>query len=313
MGVKTNITGGGGVGSDELTATKDYVLEGKEYVGADTDDEKGVGTMVDNGVKSNQSLNASQSTIIKKGYNPADYAVTANSLASQTSATASAGHILSGQTAWVNGSKVTGNITSMGGQTVTPQTYAQTVSTSGKYMSGNITVNGAALPPAGALKKGYTYSIGSNSVTGAYEGYESTPLYFYRNGSWSNLNSTGLTANDSSYDRVTYEANQIKLSRITTAGSSTIETFTRTNQTVNLTDYNYLKISGSHYPNFGVSQSEKVGITGGSSGLTAFAFNGGGTGILNISSMNGWYYIYFFIAGRGLSDLYISEIYLSKS
>lgn len=38
-------SGGGTVTSDELTATKELVLEGKSYVGSDTDDEAGTGTM----------------------------------------------------------------------------------------------------------------------------------------------------------------------------------------------------------------------------------------------------------------------------
>lgn len=41
----TNIGGGGGIGSDELTATKKQVLKGKTYVGADTNDEIGIGEL----------------------------------------------------------------------------------------------------------------------------------------------------------------------------------------------------------------------------------------------------------------------------
>ena len=38
---------GGGVSSDELSATKDMIVAGKTYVGADTDDEAGTGTLAD--------------------------------------------------------------------------------------------------------------------------------------------------------------------------------------------------------------------------------------------------------------------------
>lgn len=38
-------SGGGSTTSDELTVTKELVLEGKSYVGADTDDEAGIGAM----------------------------------------------------------------------------------------------------------------------------------------------------------------------------------------------------------------------------------------------------------------------------
>lgn len=41
----TNLSGGGGIGSDELTATAAYVMTGTTYVGADTNDEIGTGTM----------------------------------------------------------------------------------------------------------------------------------------------------------------------------------------------------------------------------------------------------------------------------
>lgn len=67
------------------------------------------GTMVNNGAV-NQALNSGGSYIIPIGYHNGNGKVTANSLASQTSATADAGSILNGKTAYVNGSKITGNI-----------------------------------------------------------------------------------------------------------------------------------------------------------------------------------------------------------
>ncbi|WP_143322484.1 hypothetical protein [Clostridium sp. HBUAS56010] len=146
---KTNISGGGGIGSDELTVTKDYVLEGLGYVGADTDDEKGVGIMIDNGITANQNLNAGGSFLVKGGYHAQPFSVNANSLASQTRGTVTSSKMLNGETAWVNGSKITGNIASMGGQTINPTASQQTVASSGKYMTGNVVVNGVSnLTPA---------------------------------------------------------------------------------------------------------------------------------------------------------------------
>ena len=55
-----------------------------------------------------QSLNAGGTYTIPAGYHSGAGKVTANSLASQTSATATAADIASGKTAWVNGVKVTG-------------------------------------------------------------------------------------------------------------------------------------------------------------------------------------------------------------
>lgn len=49
----TNIGGGGGIGSDELSVTADKVIEGYTYVGADTDDEKKNGTMPNIGAHDN--------------------------------------------------------------------------------------------------------------------------------------------------------------------------------------------------------------------------------------------------------------------
>lgn len=97
--------------------------------------------MANQGAKT-AALNAGGSYAIPAGYHNGSGRVTANSLASQTSANAAAGHILSGKTAWVNGSKLTGNIASMGGQAITPTAAQQTVSCSGKYMTGNIVVKG---------------------------------------------------------------------------------------------------------------------------------------------------------------------------
>ncbi|MDK2965336.1 hypothetical protein [Lacrimispora sp.] len=150
----TNIGGGGGIGSDEVSAAKENVLSGKTYVGTDTGDEIGTGTMANNGATGNQSLNAGSSFLVKKGYHAQDFLVGANSLASQTGGTATSAHILNGQTAWVNGSKIVGNITSMGNQIVNPTASQQSISTSGKFMTGNIIVNGVSNLTANNVREG---------------------------------------------------------------------------------------------------------------------------------------------------------------
>ena len=58
-----------------------------------------------------QALNAGGSYTIPKGYHNGSGKVTGNSLASQTGADAVAADILSGKTAWVNGTRVTGTLT----------------------------------------------------------------------------------------------------------------------------------------------------------------------------------------------------------
>ncbi len=75
-----------------------------------------VGTMPENG-SPNVALNAGQSYSLAQGhYNGSN--ITANSLASQTSATADQTKILNGYSAWVNGNLVNGNATlqSLGGR-----------------------------------------------------------------------------------------------------------------------------------------------------------------------------------------------------
>lgn len=88
------------------TAADGDVLSGKTYW---KDGVKRTGSMANQGAKT-ASLNAGGSYAIPAGYHNGSGRVTANSLASQTSANAAAGHILSGKTAWVNGSKLTGTL-----------------------------------------------------------------------------------------------------------------------------------------------------------------------------------------------------------
>lgn len=72
--------------------------------------------------------------------------------------TAGAGDVLADKVIVdANGNPLKGTIQSMGGQTITPKAAAQTVSCSGKYMIGNITVNGANI-----YKMYYAWISGSN-------------------------------------------------------------------------------------------------------------------------------------------------------
>lgn len=105
----------GGVDSDKVTTSEVDVLSGKIYIGSD--EEVHTGSMTNNGAKT-ASLNCGGSYTIPKGYHDGKGKVTANSLASQTGATATAADIVSGKTAWVNGTKLTGNATieSLGGK-----------------------------------------------------------------------------------------------------------------------------------------------------------------------------------------------------
>lgn len=99
------------------------------------------------------ALNAGESTTVSAGYIKNPITITASSLSGQTSGTATSADMLSGKTAWVNGSKVTGAIQSKSASTITPNTKDQTIS-AGQYLSGTQTIKGDANLVAGNILKG---------------------------------------------------------------------------------------------------------------------------------------------------------------
>lgn len=80
-------------------------------------------------------------------------------------ATAAAGEILTGKTAYVNGNKVTGTIASKGAQTYTPGTSNQTID-NGQYLIGDQTIKGDANLVAENIKQG----VSIFGVTGTASG-----------------------------------------------------------------------------------------------------------------------------------------------
>ena len=211
--------GGGGSGDlDLVTATAGDVLKGKVIVGPDGEPLTGTlamtgnagdsqvlsgktyyntdakarrtGSMANQGAKT-ASLNCGGSYTIPAGYHNGSGKVTANSLASQTDANAAAGDILSGKTAWVKGSKVTGSMAAQAGGTYKSTTVNQTISCSGKKMTGNVVIQGDSKLVAGNIKKGVTIL----GITGTWEGYvaAATDLYYMgQNPAGFSLNETTL-------------------------------------------------------------------------------------------------------------------------
>ena len=100
--------GGGGKKLPTLTnpGTAANLLSGKQLI--NQNGEIVTGSMTDRGAVT-QALNAGGSYAIPAGYHNGAGKVTANSLSSQTSGTATAADIRSGKTAWVNGTRLTGS------------------------------------------------------------------------------------------------------------------------------------------------------------------------------------------------------------
>ena len=96
---------------EQTTATSGDVLSGKVIVGKDG--ELLTGTMANRGTW-NSSVGINGSVTIPAGYH--------------------------------NGSgRVTNSVSTMGGQTITPTSSQQTISCSGKYMTGNVVINGVSI------------------------------------------------------------------------------------------------------------------------------------------------------------------------
>ena len=126
--------------SSDATAGTGHILTGKTaYAGG----KKITGTMPDQGAKT-ASLNCGGSYTIPAGCHNGSGKVTANSLASQTGATAQAQHILAGQTAWVNGSRVSGNAVCTSGVNLTElysfSALADLYSSSKSIYNGGLTI-----------------------------------------------------------------------------------------------------------------------------------------------------------------------------
>lgn len=216
-----------GLLNTETTVTDSHVLEGQSYLKFNSQTklfERRSGGLKNNGAISG-SLNCGQSKTIPAGYTTGG-TVTANSLASQTPGNAHAGAILAGHSAWVNGAQVVGGIPSYGGQTVAPQTYAQTLSIAGHYNTGNVVINPFPLPPAEYLKKGVNWY----GVVGTHNGWvtEPTDLYSYGN------NIKGWIASNGDYIR--FDSSQITLKY------ASIALYIVTSQGINLSGFSKFNI-----------------------------------------------------------------------
>lgn len=158
MGQCVIMTGGyAGDSSDDCTATKSQVLEGYKAITKDSDDDAELGTMSNKGAWTNR-IGINGKVIIPAGYHNGsgyvDQAI-ANRGAWGTSIGIN-GNITIPEGYHNGQGHVTQSIATMGGQTITPSASQQTVACNGKYMTGNVTVNGVSNLSAANIKRGAT-------------------------------------------------------------------------------------------------------------------------------------------------------------
>ena len=145
--------------SGDGDATANQILSGRT---AWVKGQKVTGTMPNRGAVT-QTLNAGGSYTIPAGYHNGSGKITAASLSSQTSGTATAAQILSGKTAWVNGKKITGTMANRGNLNWKPSNGTTYTVPAGYY-------SGGTLDSRDAYNNGYNagYTKGINANTGKY-------------------------------------------------------------------------------------------------------------------------------------------------
>lgn len=188
--------GGGGADLDVVTAGAGDVLSGKVIV--DKDGNPLPGTMPNRGAIS-QALGINGTYTIPAGYH--------------------------------NGSgKVTQSIATMGAQTINPSASKQTVSSSGKYMTGDVTVNGVSNLTAANIKKG----VNVGGTVGAWEGFVASSVDLYYRGN----NVSGFSAQSigGGSGTAVFEAGQISITGYLVCIAP--------NQNLNFVGRNYLNLQG---------------------------------------------------------------------
>lgn len=146
---------GGGIDTSDATATADEIFAGETAYTADGK-VTGTFTIAEELTEQNDLISQISALVVTK----------ATPSGTDTSdATATAGDILSGKTAYVKGSKITGTIPFKAATTYTPTTSNQTIA-SGAYLTGTQTIEGDANLVAGNIKSG----VSIFGVAGSYEG-----------------------------------------------------------------------------------------------------------------------------------------------
>lgn len=256
---------GGGADLDVITAQAGDILAGKVIV--DPDGEPLTGTMPNNGAVS-KILPINGSYTIPVGYH--------------------------------NGSgKVTQSIPTKRAATIIPSTANQTAISAGYYASGNVIVAGDPNLQAGNIKKG----VRIFGKTGTFEGYVTSPLNIFNNGTWGGGVSgiTGLHGDPNlmgTYIDVSIGRKNSNIRRTCNL---------RLNSAVNLSSYSYLKVDVtfekgttisdvkhtvgvSTNAGLQLSASEPLSTVGGIVAYGSVANDG--TVIVDVRNLSGNYFIY---------------------
>lgn len=186
------LPGGGGGDFDAITAGAGDVLA--EKVILDSEGEPLTGTMPERGSWNSSELAAGASVTIPGGHHSGSGKVTAKSLSAQTSGTATVAQILSGKTAWVNGSEVTGSMANRGnyggtGNSRGNDTSGQRmwVKVPGGYYNENAQVflNWSDIcSMAGLTADKIKKNVSIMGITGTFEGFIPGSLDIYNRGAW---------------------------------------------------------------------------------------------------------------------------------
>ena len=213
MGECLIIRSGGGTDTSDATATSDVVLSGYTcYV----NDELVTGSMVAQN-PGNQSLTPGGEYTIKEGYYDGTDEISVTSLSDNTSANATAGYILTGYNAWVNGSNVSGlmanqgnvsqslaangsytipagwhagagvvnqSLATQGAVNVTPGTANKTACAANRWTTGSIIILGSSSLVASNIRNG----VNIFGVTGNFVGFTDAIYVFGPNGSFESTN-----------------------------------------------------------------------------------------------------------------------------
>ena len=183
----------------------------------------------------------------------------------------------------------------------------------GYYTTGSYLRIPATNLSAANIKKGVTIL----GITGTWEGYATSPLYLFNNGTYGG-GQNGITKTAAT---VSAPFNYSIGTSISCTGIYKGNIYFRFNNTQNLSNYNYIKVYGSceNWTGLGIGISTNSNTTSFSAssecGFTSSS-SGNNTAILNISSINGSYYVYIWVghsSGSRERNASISKVYMENT